>query len=192
MTRSANFGVKPNQVKFDAPSDLYGFQVSVNSSISLGVSKAPLSRLHERTEQEYDLHSDTYFTFFPESLDLSIAMDNPSGRPGGGCDSGFVFRILVTGDVSGGGMLVTVPAGSTEPPAAILLSLASSGSSASSLTLLVTAFLPFFADLGFAGVFFFSEDTMIGCSSEWRERYHLQMPLCTPRSPIKKLVEHSE
>lgn len=74
--------------------------------------------MYEEIELEwvYD-HRDTYFTFFPESLDLSIATDNPSGRFGGGCDSGFVFRILVTDGVNGGGISSPVPAGSPEPSA---------------------------------------------------------------------------
>jgi hypothetical protein len=113
---------------------------------------------------------DTRFIFFPESLDLRAATDSPSGRPGGGRESGFVFRILVTDGVNGGGISVTV-------------STCSSSSSSSS----TVAFLAFLADLRFAGVFF-SGDTVIGCSSEWRERYHLQTPLWTPRSPFEGLV----
>ena len=177
-------------MKLGVPSDLYGFHVSVNSSISLGVSSAPLYRLHEKTEGDRtcNRYSDTYFTFFPESLDLRAATDNPSGRPGGGCDRGFVFKILVTDGVNGGGMLATVPAGSPEPLARVLLPL--SPPSTPSPSPFVAAFLPFFVDFGFAGVFFFSGDTVIGCSSEWRERYHRQSPLCTPRSPTKNLAEH--
>ena len=97
----------------------------------------------------------------------------------------------MTDGVNGGGMFVTAPLGLPEPLAPVLL-LLSASASRSSLTLLVVAFLPFFADLGFAGVFFFSGDTVIGCSSEWRERYHRQSPLWSPRSPVKGLVEKLE
>lgn len=126
--------------------------------------------------------SDTHLTFFPESLDLRIAADRPSGRAGGGCNSGFVFNIFVTDGVNGGGMLGTAPAGSPEPRAPTSLSSPSPAPSSA----FRTAFLPFFVSLDFAGVFFFSGDTVIGCSSEWRERYHRQSPLCTPRSPETK------
>ena len=86
-------------------------------------------------------------------------------------------------------MLVVVPAGLAEPLGPVLLPSPLLAGFTSSLTSPVVTFFPFFVDLGFAGVFFFSEDTAIGCSSEWRERYHLQTPLCTPRSPITKPVE---
>lgn len=119
-------------------------------------------------------YSNTHFTFFPESLDLRIATDSPSGRPGGDRDSGFVFSILVTEGVNGGGIFVIVPAGSPDPPAPISL-LSPPPSSTSLSSLLVAVFLPFFADLGFVEVFF--GDTVIGCSSEWRERYQRQSPL---------------
>ena len=126
---------------------------------------------------------DTRFIFFPESLDLRAVTGNPSGRSVGGRESGFVFRILVTDGVNGGGIFVTVSPGLPEPSAAVVLLPLSSASTSSSSSSTV-AFLPFFTDLRFAGVFF-SGDTVIGCSSEWRERYHLQTPLWTPRSPLK-------
>jgi len=63
-------------------------------------------------------------------------------------------------------MFVTVPAGSPGPLAPLPLLSSALASSSISLTSLAAVFLPFFTDLDFAGVFFFSGDTVIGCSSE--------------------------